>query len=108
MRDKIIYKTHGEVFKKVRFFQNRERDFTSLVVHELKPVQLGANDLLFSQGDEADCMYFMHFGKIKLHCDLNDLINDDYTLTKMIEYEKLLISLQKNAGDDEAEIQKPS
>jgi hypothetical protein len=50
----------------------------------------------------------MHFGKIKLQCDLNDLINDDYTLTKMIEYEKLLISLQKKNGEDDAENDRPS
>ena len=38
LRDEIVSKTHGEVFRKIKFFMNRSKDFTSSIVHELKPI----------------------------------------------------------------------
>lgn len=38
LRDEVLAKTHGEVFKAVKFFKNRSQEFNTAIVHELKPV----------------------------------------------------------------------
>ena len=47
LRDQIVSKTHGEVIKKFKFFQNRSSEFKSAIVHELKPTNLGHHELLY-------------------------------------------------------------
>mmetsp|Transcript_21884 Transcript_21884/g.33954 ORF Transcript_21884/g.33954 Transcript_21884/m.33954 type:complete len:317 (+) Transcript_21884:863-1813(+) len=47
LRDQVLTKTHGEVFKKIKFFRNRSREFNSTIVHGLKPLNLGANELIY-------------------------------------------------------------
>lgn len=71
---KIVKKTHQAVFQNIKFFKNRSSEFTSLVVTELKPLNLMDGELIFSQGDDASDMYFINSGKVRLLCDLSDLI----------------------------------
>ena len=43
-------KTHGTVFKKIKFFKDKLRDqpeFNTAIVHELKPINLSKNELLY-------------------------------------------------------------
>mmetsp|Transcript_14880 Transcript_14880/g.25342 ORF Transcript_14880/g.25342 Transcript_14880/m.25342 type:complete len:352 (+) Transcript_14880:683-1738(+) len=47
LRDQVLAKTHGEVFKKIKFFRNRSKEFNSSVVHGLKPLNLGSNELIY-------------------------------------------------------------
>jgi len=84
LRDKIIAKTHSEVFRKIKFFQARSRDFNSLIVKELKPLTLGKTELLYSQGDAATQIYFIHTGKVMLYVDVIQYIKDD-SMLRMIQ-----------------------
>jgi len=53
-------------------------------VPELKPVNLGKNELLYQQGETAEELYFIHSGKIKLWIDANYFINDEELLGKFL------------------------
>ena len=52
---------------------------------ELKPVNLGKNELLYQQGEPAEGLYFIHSGKVKLWIDANDFINDEELLKEILE-----------------------
>ena len=54
-------------------------------MHELKPVNLGKNELLYQQGEPAIALYFIHSGRVKLWIDTNDYINDEELLRKILE-----------------------
>jgi len=62
LRDLVVAKTHGTVFKKIKFFRDKLRDqpeFNTAIVHELKPINLGKNELLYQQNDAANEIYFI-------------------------------------------------
>ena len=67
-------------------------------MHELKPINLGEGDLLYQQGDILDSVYFMHSGKIKLFCEINEFIEDEETMALVIEYERILIDAQQKTA----------
>lgn len=52
---------------------------------ELKPVNLGKNELLYQQGETAEEIYFIHSGQIKLWIDANDSIHDEELLRRILE-----------------------
>jgi len=43
---------------------------------ELKPLKLLQYDILYQQKDHAEEVYFIKSGKVKLHIDINDWIQD--------------------------------
>ena len=49
LRDKVIAKTHSEVFRKIKFFWGRSMEFNNAIVHELKPINIGQTELLYQQ-----------------------------------------------------------
>ena len=104
LRDQVVAKTHGEVFKKIQFFWNRSKEFNTSIVHELKPINIGANELLYQQGDPPEGIYFIHSGKMKLYVDLNEHIRDERLLKQIHDKER------KNAEPDQNNdlLQKPS
>lgn len=51
LRDKVIAKTHSEVFRKIKFFWGRSMEFNNAIVHELKPINVGQTELLYQQQD---------------------------------------------------------
>lgn len=86
---------------------DRPRDFSIQIVHELKPINIGDGDLLYQQSDTTDSIYFMHSGKVKLFCEINEFIEDEETMALVIEYERILIDAQVK-GDKSANYDKPS
>jgi len=50
LREKVVEKTHGAVFKKIRFFKDKYKqypEFIAAIVHELKPINLSKNEILY-------------------------------------------------------------
>ena len=47
LRDKVIARTHSEVFRKIKFFWGRSMEFNNAIVHELKPINIGQTELLY-------------------------------------------------------------
>jgi hypothetical protein len=54
LRTDIVTITHSGLYKYVKFFKNKTQDFTNAVVHELMPLNIGTNELIFSNGEETD------------------------------------------------------
>ena len=61
-----------------------------MVVHGLKPLNLGQNELIYQTGDVCNEIYFVHTGKVKLFADLNDFILDQNLLKEIQDFEKSL------------------
>ena len=80
LRDKVIAKTHSEVFRKIKFFWGRSMEFNNAIVHELKPINIGQTELLYQQQDQAEGIYFIHSGKIKLWVNVMDFVKDEKLL----------------------------
>jgi len=96
-------KTHKAVFESLRFFQDKSQHFLSCIVHELKPISLEEGSLLYQQGDAAEDIYFIHFGMIKLYCNLLEYIGDEDTLAKVRDYDQIVLAVHmRSSGIDEA------
>ena len=80
LRSQMIKKTHAAVFKNIRFFKDKSIKFNSMVVHELRPIFLQSQDLLYNQYDTCNSIYFIHEGRIRLFVDLKEYITDEILL----------------------------
>ena len=53
------------------------------ILHELKPITFGENDLIYQQGEVPTDIYFIQSGQVTLYSDLNDQITDQELLKSM-------------------------
>ena len=58
--------------KKIRFFKNKPQDFLIKAIPKLRRLNLYDNDILFSQGDQAEEIYFVISEEFILLMDLAD------------------------------------
>lgn len=58
-------------------------------MHELRPIFLAEDDLLYSQRDECDQMYFILEGKMRLTSDLKDFILDSELLAQANDFDDM-------------------
>ena len=93
LRSQIVEKTHLKVFENVKFFKNRSKQFTSKIVHELKPINMGMGDIIYNQGDEPGFIYFIESGRVMVTCDLNEIIEDENLEAYVKQYQQMLINL---------------
>lgn len=100
IKGEIVKKTHVQVFKAIYFFRNRDNDFTSKVVHELKPINFASGDTLYQQRDESNHIFFIYTGKIKMVCDLNDYIMDDALAKRVQDY----VNIFKDADEKKTDV----
>lgn len=80
LRDKVTAITHGRIYTDIKFFRrmaSKNPRFNAAFVHELKPVTLGAYELLYQEGDQALEIFFILSGKVRLYSDLNAFIEDE-------------------------------
>ena len=72
----------------MQFFKGKDQRFTSYIVHELKPVTLKQSEVFYQIGDEANDIYFISTGRIKLIVDLHEFIYDQDLLKKIKDLEE--------------------
>ena len=53
LRHEIVEITHAGIYKNVRYFQDKSRIFLSTIVHELTPLSVGADELIYYKGEDA-------------------------------------------------------
>jgi CRP-like cAMP-binding protein len=97
----IAQKTHQSVFTEIKFFKNKSTEFTNIMVHELKPINLFTNDLLYTQGDQPTDIFFINTGKIKIVSDLNEFIVDEELELVVKEYERIVNSVNTNLIEEQ-------
>lgn len=59
----------------IRFFKDKPKDFLILIVPKLKPLNLYGNDILFSQGDQAEEIFFNLKGEVVLYVDISEFVD---------------------------------
>jgi CRP-like cAMP-binding protein len=57
---------HAELVSKLPWFQRCGDDFITAIVRQLRSQLILAQEVLFKQGEPADCMYFVATGTLKL------------------------------------------
>ena len=90
LRNLVIKKTHGPIIEKIKFFSNRNSDFNSAIIYELKHMNLGSGELIYQQNDMVDQIYFIYHGKFKLFVDLNTFIKNEKVFAEIQKRHKMM------------------
>eukprot|EP00347_Sterkiella_histriomuscorum_P001048 403373535 len=72
LRSEVVKHTHGEIIQKINFFKEKDPDFLWAILPALRPIKLMPTDVLYTQGDHSDEIYFIKKGRIKLYIDVNE------------------------------------
>jgi len=70
LRGEIVTETHGEIVKKIRFFDDKEPEFVWAVLPLLKPMKVYKKDILYGQGDQSEEIFFIIHGRVKFYFNL--------------------------------------
>ena len=100
--------THGQIIKGIRFFRDKPQDFLINVIPKLKTLNLFDNDILFSQGDQAEEIFFIFHGSVLLYVDLSEIV-DMQTLVKGDKCFNVPLAIYSNSsyfGDNDVLLQR--
>lgn len=75
LRTDIVQSTHGQIIQGIRFFKDKRPEFLINLIPKLKMMNLFDNDILFSQGDQAEELFFVFHGSALLNVDIMDFID---------------------------------
>uniref|UniRef100_A0A7S3CPI6 Cyclic nucleotide-binding domain-containing protein n=1 Tax=Strombidium rassoulzadegani TaxID=1082188 RepID=A0A7S3CPI6_9SPIT len=75
LRTDVVQSTHGQIIKGIRFFRDKPQDFLINIIPKLKSLNLFDNDILFSQGDQAEEVFFIFHGSVLLYVDLSEIVD---------------------------------
>lgn len=75
LRTDVVKQTHGQIIKGIRFFRDKPQDFLIGIIPKLKSLNLFDNDILFSQGDQAEEIFFIFHGGVLLYVDLSEIVD---------------------------------
>lgn len=65
LRGQVISHTHWGIVRKIRFFDNKSREFVWFMLPMLQPMKMYKKDILYSQGDPAEDIFFIIKGRVK-------------------------------------------
>ena len=74
LRSEVIEYTTSRIVEKIPFFKDKSLDFSHKLLPMLKARRLYRGDLLYSEGDLADEVYFVMTGSFYLYKDISDMI----------------------------------
>ena len=72
LRTDIVKSTHGQIIEGIQFFKDKRPDFLLHLVPKLKAMNLFDNDILYSQSDQAEELFFVFQGSVLLLIDIMD------------------------------------
>lgn len=75
LRTDVVQQTHGQIIQNIRFFKDKSQDFLMHVIPKLKRMNMFDNDILFSQGDKAEEIFFVLNGTVLLMMDLTEIVD---------------------------------
>lgn len=81
LRGQVISHTHWGIVRKIRFFDNKSREFVWLMLPMLQPMKMYKKDILYSQGDPAEDIFFIIKGRVKFFYETK-VSEDDRKLLK--------------------------
>ena len=66
LRTEISLHMHQKIVERVGFFQDKDPGFISYIVPTLKNITFKSGEVMFQEGDYADEVYFIIFGRVNL------------------------------------------
>ena len=67
--------TYGELIERIEFFKTvQDHDFMWKLLRCLTDMKFEKGDVLYWRGDDADSMFFIMSGKVKLYADGNPFV----------------------------------
>lgn len=66
IRTELSYFMHKSLVNSIEFFKNRSERFIAYIGPLLKPIKFGKNEVIASQGDYANEMFFIKKGKVAI------------------------------------------
>jgi CRP-like cAMP-binding protein len=75
LRSDIVKVTHGTIISTIKFFQNRKQDFLIRLIPKLKLNSYFDNDIVYSQGDQAEELFFIFHGEVLFYKDVSEVID---------------------------------
>jgi CRP-like cAMP-binding protein len=70
-----VQHTYRAVIKKINFFKNRNQQFLQAILPCLAEKDIYRGEVLYSEGDGAEDIYFVLGGQIQLYFDISDIID---------------------------------
>lgn len=74
LRSEVVSFAHGNVMDSIKFFKGKPDEFLWKVMPLLKQRKLYRGDLLYSEGDVAEEIYFVISGSFTLYVDASDML----------------------------------
>ena len=59
LRVEVNLYIHESRYKKIKFFKNKSNSFISWICPFLKPCHFNEDQLIYAEGDEVECIYFL-------------------------------------------------
>lgn len=59
--------THGEIVRKIRFFDDKSREFVWTMLPLLAQMKVYQKDILYGQGDPSEDIFFIIKGRVKFY-----------------------------------------
>ena len=75
LRTDVVQSTHGQIIKGIRFFRDKPQDFLIRLIPKLSNMSMFDNDILFSQGDQAEELFFIFQGSCLIFVDLSEIVD---------------------------------
>lgn len=75
LRTDVVQSTHGQIIKGIRFFRDKPQDFLIRLIPKLSNMTMFDNDILFSQGDQAEEIFFLFQGNCLIFVDLSEIVD---------------------------------
>ncbi|CDW89105.1 cation channel family protein [Stylonychia lemnae] len=72
LRAEVVKQTYAEIIEKVKFFNKKDSDFLWAFLPALKPMKVYSKDILYSQGDHPEEVFFIQLGRVKLCYDISE------------------------------------
>lgn len=79
LRAEVIMHTHGEIIRRIKFFEDKNSNFLWKILPMLKPMRMFPEDVIYNQGDKSEEIFFILRGRVKIMLNLNtDLDGEPY------------------------------
>ena len=71
LRSQVISHTHGEIVRKIRFFDEKSQEFIWAMLPLLSQIKVYSKDVLYGQGDQSAEIFFIIRGRVKFFYNVN-------------------------------------
>ena len=72
LRAEVVKQTYADIIEKIKFFNKKDPDFLWAFLPALRPMKVYSKDILYSQGDHPEEVFFIQKGRVKLCYDVTE------------------------------------